>query len=94
MNLDDGNIDHKSFAWNDLFGQDHWGAWPVVFGSLTVVGAPAYLGRYRIVGRQVQFEVKFSAATSIASVAGTDYLNLPITANGYAGMAVMTNKRS
>lgn len=39
----------------------------------------------------LQFQVEFSAATSIASTAGTDYMNLPIAQAGLAGMAVMTN---
>lgn len=85
------DFDRKSFAWNDLVGQDKWVPWNPVFGSLTVIGATSYFGRLRIVGRSCQFQVKFSAATSIASTAGTDYLTLPIAANGYAGIAVMTN---
>jgi hypothetical protein len=85
------DFDRKSFAYNDIIGQDKWVPWTPVFGSLTVVGATTYAGRLRIVGRSVQFQVKFSAATSIASTAGTDYLTLPITAAGYTGFAVMTN---
>ena len=84
-------MDLKSFSYLDSIGQDKWTVFTPVFGSLTVVGATSYAGRYRIVGRSLQFQVQFSAATSIASVAGTDYLNLPITAKGLAGMAVMTN---
>jgi len=83
--------DDKSFAWANLLGQDRWSTWTPVFGSLTVIGATTYLGRFRVVGRSVEFQVRFSAATSIASVAGTDYLNLPIPAVGYAGTAAMTN---
>jgi hypothetical protein len=89
--IGDWFYDDKSFSWNDLLGQDKWTTWAPVFGSLTVVGATTYLGRYRVIGRSVEFQVKFSAATSIASVAGADYLNLPIAAVGYAGTAVMTN---
>lgn len=89
--LDDMQLDDTSFAMRDILGQDRWTAWTVVFGSLTVVGATTYVGRYRIVGRQCFFQVKFSAATSIASVAGTDYLTLPFTAMGLTGSAVMTN---
>lgn len=84
-------VDIKSHAYCDLVGQDRWTAFTPVFGSLTVVGAPAYTGRLRIVGKQCQFQVQFSAATSIASVAGTDYLTLPIAAKGLAGIATMTN---
>lgn len=87
-------IDPQSFAFRDLLNRDKWLAFTPVFGSLTVVGATSYLGRLRIVGRSVQFQVQFSAATSIASVAGTDYLTLPITSVGLAGMATMTDKTS
>ena len=89
--MDLGFVDEKSFAYRDIKGQDVWVKFTPVFGSLTVIGATSYSGRYRIVGRKLEFQVQFSAATSIASVAGTDYLNLPATANGLAGMAVMTN---
>lgn len=92
--LDDRTLDEKSFALRDILGIDRWDAFSVVFGSLTVVGATSYTGRYRIVGKQLQFQVKFSAATSIASTAGTDYLTLPITAKGLAGIATMTNDTS
>lgn len=83
--------DTNSFAYRDLLGQDKWKDWTPVFGSLTVVGATTYTGRLRIVGRQLFFQVKALAATSIASVAGTDYLNLPKTARGLGGVATMTN---
>ena len=89
--MDLGFVDEKSFAYRDIKGQDVWTSFSPVFGSLTVVGATSYSGRYRIVGRKLEFQVQLSAATSIASVAGTDYLNLPATAKGLAGMAVMTN---
>lgn len=85
------NTDQTSFAYRDLMGQDTWLSFTPVFGSLTVVGATTYTGRYRVVGRSLQFQVSFSAATSIASVAGTDYLNLPVAAKGLAGMCVMSN---
>ena len=83
----------QGFAWRDLHGEDRWEAFTPVFGSLTVVGATSYSGRLRVVGKQCFFQVKFSAATSIASVAGTDYLTLPITAKSqsFAGIATMTN---
>ena len=92
--LDDVTLEDSSFSFNDLQGKDRWQIWTPIFGSLTVVGATSYVGRYRLVGKQCQFQVKFSAATSIASVAGTDYLNLPFTAMGLSGQAVMTNDTS
>jgi hypothetical protein len=88
------------FAARDLRGMDRWETFTPVFGSLTVVGAENYTGRLRIIGRSVEGQVRFSAATSIASVAGTDYLNLPIYKRdlalavipaGLAGFGVMTN---
>ena len=89
--LDNLQLDPTSFAWRDVQGQDVWSKFTPVFGSLTVVGATSYSGRMRFVGKQCFFQVQFSAATSIASVAGTDYLTLPATAKGLAGMATMTN---
>ncbi len=85
------NADQTSFAYRDLTGQDLWLSFTPVFGSLTVVGGTTYTGRYRVVGRSVQFQVSFSAATSIASVAGTDYLTLPVMAKGLSGIATMSN---
>lgn len=92
--FDDLDLDVKSFSYRDLLNQDRWEAFTPVFGSLTVVGVPAYTGRLRVVGRQCNFQVQFSAATSIASVAGTDYLTLPIAAKGLSGVATMTNDTS
>ena len=84
-------LDETSFAFLDITSQDGWKAFTVVFGSLTVLGATNYTGRYHTEGKVIRFQVRFSAATSIASVAGTDYLTLPIASRGLTGMAVMTN---
>ena len=92
--LDNEPIARESFAFRDITGRDRWDTFTPVFGSLTVVGATNYSGRIRFVGRFCQIQVKFSAATSIASTAGTDYLTLPITATGLTGMGVMTNDTS
>ena len=89
--LDGIDLAKDSFSWRDLVSQDKWDTFTPVFGSLTVIGATSYSGRYRFVGRKCEFQVKFSAATSIASTAGTDYLTLPFSATGLTGMAVMTN---
>jgi hypothetical protein len=85
------SIDSTSFAYRDLMSVDRWETFTPSFPVLTLVGAPSYVGRYRIVGRQLQFQVLFAAATSIASVAGTSYMSLPIGANGLSGIANMTN---
>lgn len=89
--FDNVPVDVKSFAYRDLVGQDRWETFTPVFGALTVTGATSYTGRLRISGKRCEFQVQFSAATSIESAAGTDYLTLPIAALGLAGMATMTN---
>ena len=89
--LDNKILNKKGFAYLDLLDQDQWIAFTPVFGSLTIVGATNYTGRLRATGKQLDFQVKFSCATSIASVAGTDYLTLPRTALGLSGIAIMTN---
>ena len=89
--LDNLSFDQGGFAWRDIQGQDVWNSFAPVFGSLTVVGATAYTGRYRFVGRQGFFQVKFSAATSVASTAGTSYLTLPFKAIGLSGSAIMSD---
>ena len=92
--LDDLLLDETSFSFNEIQGRDRWETFTPEFGSLTVVGATSYSGRYRFVGRKCEAQVQFSAATSIASVAGTDYLTLPFTAVGLSGFGVMTNDTS
>lgn len=89
--LDGLELNKTGFAYRDLLQQDRWIAFDPTFTSLTVIGATSYSGRHRTVGKMCQFQVQFSAATSVASTAGTTYLTLPITAQGLAGMATMTN---
>lgn len=88
--LDDQQVDEKSFSWRDLLGLDRWESF-VVSASLTVVGTPTYVGRYRIVGKQCFFQISAVASTSIATTAGTHYFALPMPAKGLAGVATMTN---
>ena len=92
--LDDKPLSQASFSFQEIQGKDKWTAFTPSFGSLTINGATSYNGRYKIVGKQVFFQVQFSAAVTIQSTAGTDYLTLPLTSSpgGLAGMAVMTNK--
>ncbi len=92
--MPDSELSPFSFASKEGRGLDRWETWTPVFTSLTVVGATAYSGRYRFVGHKLEFQVQFSAATSVASVAGTTYLALPTAAKGLAGHAVMTDATS
>lgn len=82
----------QRFSQRDAAGQDKWESFTPTFTSLTVVGATSYSGKYRKIGRAVEFQVQLSAATSIASTAGTTYMTLPITAKGLSGFGIMTNK--
>ena len=112
MNLIDlEDVVHRAgFAYRDLMGQDKWESanyggtgeptFASLFGSLTTVGTPVAKLRIRLMGKSVEGQVQFSAGTSIASTAGTDYMNLPIVRKdsagaviptGLAGFGVMTN---
>jgi len=88
--LDNELIDKASFSYGDIRGQDRWEEFTVT-ASLTIVGTPTYLGRYRFVGKSCQFQISAIASTSIASTAGTHYFVLPATAKGIGGFATMTN---
>jgi len=88
--LDNVQIDPRSFAYRDLLSIDRWESFTVT-ASITVVGTPTYTGRYRVVGRQVFFQISAVSTTSIATTAGTSYFVLPIPAKGIGGMATMTN---
>lgn len=90
--LDSPELDHKSFAWKDLQAQDQWIPFTPAFTSLTVVGATTYKGRYHIVGKQCFFQITLLAGTSIASVAGTTYVSLPVKATGLSGTCTMGNQ--
>lgn len=89
--LDDMRLDDTGFAYLNILGRDKWYAWTPVFTNLTVVGATSYIARQRTVGHLCQAQVKMSAATSIASTAGSTYLALPLNAMGLTGFCVMTN---
>ena len=92
MNELDDVILNKGFSYRDLLGQYKWEAFTVTFTSLSIVGTPTYIGRWRRVGRSIEFQVSAIASTSIASTAGTTYFALPATAMGIAGAGTMTNR--
>lgn len=90
--LDDIELSQESFSYRDIIGQDKWTVFTPVFGSLTTVGTPTYTGRMRIIGRSLEFQVKIVPGTTIASVAGSDYMNFPVSAKGLSGIAILTNQ--
>lgn len=87
--FDDLWLDQTSFAWRDLQGQDIWQPWTVTYSFTTATGLTV-TGRYRMVGRQCFWQVK-STGTSLATTAGTDYIALPLTAQGLGGAGQMFN---
>ena len=89
--FDGKTINQTGFAYLNLIQQDRWESFTPVFGSITLVGTPVYTGRYRRVGRQCQFQVRIVPGTTIATSAGTDYMNLPIAAQGVSGFGYMVN---
>lgn len=90
MATPENNFDETSFAYSDLHGIDRWESFDVS-ASITVVGTPTYVGRYRFVGKQCFFQISLVSDTSIESTAGTHYVTLPIAAKGVAGVATMTD---
>ena len=86
-------LDSKSFAFNDIIGQDKWFTFVPSFTSLTTTGTLTTQGRARIVGKEVEFQAQFSA-TTISSTAGVTYMPLPIAAKGLSGEGMMTNNTS
>ena len=85
------NIDLSSFSYQDSRGLSNWKVFTPVFTGLTLVGGLTATGRFYVIGRMVAFQVRFSAATSLASTAGTSYLALPTESGGFGGFAVMAN---
>ncbi len=87
--LDNEPIDKGSFSFNDIRGQDSWTAWTPTYSFATATSLTV-LGRYKVVGRQCFWQVQ-SSGTSIATTAGTSYIDLPITAKGFGGQGEMSN---
>ena len=87
--LDDKYLDERSFSFKDIQGQDRWEEWTPVY-SFTTATSLTVSGRYKVVGKQCFFQVKVSG-TSMATTAGTSYVDLPITAVGFGGMGLMSN---
>lgn len=97
-------VNFGGFAARDLQGQDEWQwrdetviAFDTQF-SLTRVGTGSYDLRWRRVGKSCQFQASLSAATSIATTAGTSYMVLPVLSYksgtvpaGLSGIVVMVN---
>ena len=86
-----GSLRRYSFSWLDLIGQDQWSDWTPSRPGWTDVGSPTVTGRYRTIGHKCEFQVKIVPGTTCATVAGTSYMTLPLTAAGLGGEANMIN---
>ena len=85
------SVKQESFSYLDLIGQDRWIAFTPIRSGWTDVGVPVVTARFRVVGRQCFFQIEVVPSTSVATVAGTSYVELPITALGLSGDGSMVN---
>jgi hypothetical protein len=84
---------NQGFSYRDLFGQDKWlDTWTPTRTSWTDVGTPTVTARFRVVGRQCFVQIRVVPATTVATVAGTSYVSLPIAAAGLTGAFATTNR--
>jgi hypothetical protein len=87
--LDGIELNKNGFSFRDLIGQDRWTEWTPTYSFATATSLTV-VGRFRIIGKQCFFQVHVSG-TSMATTAGTSYVDLPIAATGYAGSGMMSN---
>ena len=85
-------LKQQSFSYKDLKGFDRWESWTPVRVGWTDIGTPTVNGRFHVIGRQCFFQVEVIPGTTVATTAGTSYVELPITAEGYGGDANMVDR--
>lgn len=68
-------------------------AWSPTLTGFTAVGSPTVTGRYFTSGRMCFAQIKIVPGTTIASIAGTSYTDLPVApaASGMAGLITAAN---
>ena len=71
--------------------QTAWTPFTAVRTGWTDVGAPTVTARYCRSGGVGYLQVKVVPATTVATVAGTSYIALPLTAAGLAGDGIMVD---
>ena len=86
--FDDATIDTKGFAYRDMLGLDRWDPFTVTASTFTS-GTVSTIGRFRLIGKECQFQVQISASVSVSSTAGVHYVALPTVAKGLGGVATM-----
>ena len=70
-----------------------WETWTPTRTGFTDVGSPTVTARYCLVGKVCKFQIKVVPGTTVATVAGTSYVSLPVTvgASALAGEGSMMN---
>jgi hypothetical protein len=68
-----------------------WSSFTATRTGWTDVGAPTVTALQCQIERVCYFQVQIVPATTVATVAGTSYISLPLTAAGIGGVATMTN---
>ena len=69
-----------------LAGPVAWTSWTPTRTGWTDVGSPTVTARYCMAGQVCFFQIKVVPGTTTATVAGTSYTSLPVTA-GASGMS-------
>jgi len=87
--LDNLTLNKSGFAYQNLLAQDRWETWTPTYVFTTASGLTV-TGRFKVLGKQCFWQIK-STGTSLATTAGTDYIDLPIAAQGLAGVGEMSN---
>ena len=86
------NYNREAFSYRDLIGEDRWQSWTPVRTGWTDIGTPTVTGRFHVIGKQCFFQVEVVPGTTVATVAGTSYVELPIGAEGFSGDGSMMNE--
>ncbi len=88
--LDGFELFTQGFAFRDIIGQDRWTKFtPIRTGWADVGTAPTVTGYWRDVGLQCFLQAKIVPGTTVASTAGTSYIELPRAAKGISGEGSM-----
>ena len=75
----------------DVISRTAWTPFTATRTGWTDVGSPTVTARYSQIKNVCYFQVKVVPGTTVATVAGTSYVNLPITAFGFTGEGSMTD---
>lgn len=87
--LDGFELFTQGFAFRDIIGQDRWTKFTPIRTGWTDVGAPTIAATWRDVGAQCFLQMRVAPGTTVATTAGTSYIDLPRPAAGISGEGSM-----